>query len=464
MELNNLTERALDTHPVSVSELNRLLRETLEHTLPLLWVEGEVSGWVRAASGHVYFSLKDASAQVRCVMWRARAQLLSFAPQNGMRVSVRALVTVYEARADLQLVVESMRPAGEGDLHEAFVRLKAKLAAEGLFDVARKRSIPLYPRAIGLVTSSGAAALQDVLATLAQRAPHIPVFLYPSTVQGVAAGVALRAALEKAQSRVEADLLDVILLVRGGGNIEDLNAFNDESLVRQIIKSPVAVVSGVGHEIDFTLADFAADLRAATPTAAALLVSEGFFAARGQLQRLTSVLQQSMRRYVEYAQQNLDYLSRCLVHPHARLALAEQKMWRLQERLIHSRQQVMQRFFSPYEALWARLLGARPGFDFYEYRLLGLSVRLQQCAFRGLERKRHALNQIQTGLLALDPRAVLRRGYAIVRTEQGSVIREADEVLDRTPIEIELKTGVLYAITYVPSSKGVRLKNFKNVK
>ena len=360
MEPNNLTERALDTHPVSVSELNRLLRETLERTLPLLWVEGEVSGWVRAASGHVYFSLKDASAQVRCVMWRARAQLLSFAPQNGMRVSVRALVTVYEARADLQLVVESMRPAGEGDLHEAFVRLKAKLAAEGLFDVARKRSIPLYPRAIGLVTSSGAAALQDVLATLAQRAPHIPVFLYPSTVQGVGAGEALRAALEKAQSRVEADLLDVILLVRGGGNIEDLNAFNDESLVRQIIKSPVAVVSGVGHEIDFTLADFAADLRAATPTAAALLVSEGFFAARSQLQRLTSVLQQSMRRYVEYAQQNLDYLSRCLVHPHARLALAEQKMWRLQERLIHSRQQVMQRFFSPYEALWARLLGARP--------------------------------------------------------------------------------------------------------
>ncbi|HEY4801925.1 MAG TPA: exodeoxyribonuclease VII large subunit, partial [Paraburkholderia sp.] len=255
---------------VPVSALNRAIASMLERTFPLAWISGEVSNFTRAASGHWYFSIKDAQAQIRCVMFRGRAQYAEFTPREGDRIEVRALVTMYEPRGELQLNVEAVRRTGQGRLYEAFLRLKAQLEAEGLFDPERKRALPSHPRAIGVITSMQAAALRDVLTTLCRRAPHVPVIVYPAPVQGAGSAEKLTAMLETANARNE---VDVLVLCRGGGSIEDLWSFNDETLARAIAASAIPVVSGVGHETDFTIADFAADVRAPTPTGAAELVS-----------------------------------------------------------------------------------------------------------------------------------------------------------------------------------------------
>ena len=284
---------SLSSPVLGVSALNRMAREALEAALPLLWVGGEISNLTRASSGHVYFTLKDANAQVRCAMWRNRAQLLAFRPENGMRVEARALVTLYEARGDYQLNVEAVRPAGIGDLFEAFKRLKDKLAAEGLFDAEAKRALPRFPRAIGLITSPAAAALRDVLVTLERRAPQLSIVLYPAPVQGADAATRLTDAVRSASARAHGDGIEVLLLVRGGGSLEDLWSFNDEALARALRNCSVPVISGVGHETDFTIADFAADLRAPTPTGAAELVSAGWYAARHELATLRPQLERS---------------------------------------------------------------------------------------------------------------------------------------------------------------------------
>ena len=264
-------ESAVPAAPIlRVSALNRSVRDLLEHRLPLAWVAGEVSNFVQARSGHLYFSLKDSAAQVRCVMFRSRGMLLDWQPRDGMQVEVRALVTLYEPRGDFQLNVEFMRPAGLGALYEAFLRLRDKLEREGLFDPSAKRPLPAHPRAIGVITSRAAAALRDVLTTLRRRNPSIPVVVYPTAVQGEGAPAEIVAALAAAGRRGECD---VLILCRGGGSIEDLWAFNDERVARAVRASPIPVVAGVGHETDFTIADFAADVRAPTPTAAAELVS-----------------------------------------------------------------------------------------------------------------------------------------------------------------------------------------------
>ncbi|MFP5403699.1 MAG: exodeoxyribonuclease VII large subunit [Gammaproteobacteria bacterium] len=256
------TDALFDTAPtlpvLTVSELNRMARRALESQLPLLWVEGEVSNFTRAASGHWYFSLKDANAQVRCVMFRGRNQFADFTPANGDHVEVRALPSLYEARGDFQLGAEQIRRAGAGRLYEAFLKLKARLDAEGLFDPAKKRALPRFPRTLGIVTSPQAAALHDVLTALSRRMPGLPVILYPTPVQGAGAGAQIAAAIRTAGARAECD---VLLVCRGGGSLEDLWAFNDEAVARAIAMSPMPVVSGVGHETDFTIADFAADLR-----------------------------------------------------------------------------------------------------------------------------------------------------------------------------------------------------------
>ena len=251
-----------------VGSLLRAIADSLEARFNPVAVQGEIAGFSRASSGHCYFSLKDEQGQVRCAMFRRAAGLLDFSPSDGQLVELRGRLGVYEPRGELQLVVESMRQAGQGNLFEQFLALKAKLEAEGLFEVDRKRPLPLLPRAIGVVTSLGAAALHDVVSALQRRAPHIPVVIYPASVQGGQAAGELREALLKAYRREE---VDVLLLVRGGGAMEDLWAFNDEQLARTIVASPVPVVSGVGHETDFTIADFCADVRAPTPTAAAEL-------------------------------------------------------------------------------------------------------------------------------------------------------------------------------------------------
>src|SRR5512134_3332986 len=301
---------------LSVVELLRSVRDLLERRFPLAWVRGELSNLSRAPSGHCYFTLKDRAAQVECVMFRSRAALLDWEPRDGMQVEVRALATLYEPRGRFQLTVDAMRRAGLGPLYERFLRLKDKLGAEGLFDERLKRELPAHPRSIGVVTSLAAAALRDVLTTLARRNPAIEVIVYPAPVQGEGAAGRIAAALARASRRAECD---VLLLVRGGGSIEDLWPFNEEAVARAIRAARIPVVVGVGHETDFTIADFAADQRAPTPTAAAELASPARAELLARLADCVRCLAREMLRNIQYASQRLDGSTKRLVHPAARL-------------------------------------------------------------------------------------------------------------------------------------------------
>src|SRR5881396_307142 len=292
---------------LTVSELLRSVRDTLERRFPLAWVRGELSNLSRAPSGHRYFTLKDRGAQVDCVMYRSRAATLDAELREGMQVEAQVLVTLYEPRGRFQLTVESLRPAGLGPLYERFLRLKEKLEREGLFDLAAKRAPPAFPGCIGVLTSPAAAALRDVLTTLARRNPAIPVIVYPVPVQGEGAAARIAAMLASANAR---DECDVLLLVRGGGSIEDLWSFNEEKVARALRASRIPVVVGVGHESDFTIADFAADRRAPTPTAAAELVSASRAELLGRVADCVRGVGREMRRRLEYAMQNTDSLAR----------------------------------------------------------------------------------------------------------------------------------------------------------
>ena len=428
---------------VSVSELNRMARELLESALPLMWVGGEISNLVRAASGHVYFTLKDASAQVRCAMWRNRAQLLAFRPENGMRVEARALVTLYEARGDYQLSVEALRPAGIGSLFEAFNRLKDKLAAEGLFDEEGRRALPRYPRALGIVTSPQAAALRDVLVTLRRRAPHLPVVLYPAPVQGADAPVRLLEAVRSAGRRAAEDGVDVLLLVRGGGSIEDLWAFNDEALARALRACPLPVVCGVGHETDFTIADFAADLRAPTPTGAAELASAGWYAARAELAVLEPRLRRAVERRFGELAQRLDRAALRLVHPRERLHRERDTLARLGERLRHASARRLEAADLRTTRAGLRLRAAAPRPQALAARVDMLGERLARAATRLLEARSQRLDALAAHLQHLAPQAVLARGYAIARDERGRVLRSAADVPEGAAVSVQLADGRL---------------------
>ena len=410
---------------IGVSALNRLVRAALEAALPMLWVGGEISNLTRAASGHIYFTLKDAQAQVRCTIWRNRAQLLSFRPENGMRVEARALVTLFEARGDYQINVETLRPAGTGDLAEAFRRLKEKLTAEGLFDPARRRSLPAFPEGLGIVTSPAAAALRDVLVTLERRAPGLPVTIYPASVQGVDAPRQLCEALATAARRARMDGIELILLVRGGGSLEDLWAFNDETLARTIAACPLPVVSGIGHETDATIADFAADLRAPTPTGAAELVSAGYFSARDDLAVAARYLCQSITRQLEALAQRADRCALRLIHPRERLRRARENAIYHEQRL---RQAVMVRlgeFAHQLSKLALRLNARVPAPAVLRKQIDGIGERLDRAAHALIGAQRQRLVALSDGLRQLNPDAVLTRGYSIVRNAEGHIVRAA---------------------------------------
>ena len=434
----------LSAQVLSVAALNRLARETLERSIPLLWVGGEISNLTRAASGHLYFTLKDDQAQVRCAMWRNRAQLLAFRPENGMRVEARALVTLYEARGDYQLNVEALRPAGVGNLFEAFNRLKDKLAAEGLFDPATRRALPRFPRAIGIVTSPAAAALRDVLASLKRRAPHLPVVLYPAPVQGSEAPPRLVHALQQVGARARADAIDLVLLVRGGGGIEDLWAFNDEALARAIRACPVPVVSGVGHETDFTIADFAADLRAATPTAAAEFASAGYHAAHQQLDTLAPRLERVMRRQLETLAQRLDRCALRLVHPRERLQRGERELAALAARLDAALARQLERSRYRHAQLAVRLHALRPHPAREHERCSALAERLARGLGALLRRRHERLDALAAHLQHLAPQAVLARGYAIARAADGKVLRSVGGVHAGDAVSVQLADGALH--------------------
>ena len=426
---------------VSVSWLNRAARNVLEESFPLMWIAGEVSTLTRAASGHVYFTLKDEQAQVRCTMWRNRAQLLPFRLEHGMQVEVRALVSLFEPRGDYQLNVEAVRHAGVGNLYEAFLRLKARLEAEGLFEPAAKRALPRFPRGIAVVTSAQAAAWRDVTAALARRAPHVPVTLYPTPVQGDGAPAQIAAAIQRAGRHAARDGTDVLLLVRGGGSLEDLAAFNSEAVARAIRACPLPVVVGVGHETDVSIADFAADLRAATPTAAAELASAGFVELHDKLALLDARLTRAMQRRVETAAQRLDRVAARLSHPRQRLVQAGLRLETLTQAL-HAR---MARQLAAGEArvntLGLRLAARRPDLGQRRARLEALSLRLERAGSNLLERRRSRLDALAQHLAHLDPRGVLARGYSITRNAAGEIMRDARTLAPGDGIHVELHQG-----------------------
>lgn len=404
---------------VSVSTLNRQARECLEARFPLLWVAGEISNLTRAASGHFYFSLKDDVAQVRCVMFRNRAQLLPFQLSNGMQVEARSLVSLYEPRGDFQLSVEGLRRAGLGALYEAYGRLRERLAGEGLFDPARKRALPRFPRRLAVLTSLQAAALRDVLAALRRRAPHVPVEVHPVPVQGNGAAEQIAAAVRRVGNEGRCDAM---LLVRGGGSIEDLWAFNDEALARVIASSPVPVVTGVGHESDFTIADFVADLRAATPTAAAEMASAGFAEAGAALGRLRLALQRSMRDALQLRMQRVDRCGSRLLHPAQRLAHARLTLQHLGSRLAaayrHSQSDRRQEIARLHRSLAAR----RPATGALAAQLQAEAARLRGALRTRLAQHRARLERLGSNLGHLNPEAILGRGYSIVRDAQSRIL------------------------------------------
>ncbi|MBS1208761.1 MAG: exodeoxyribonuclease large subunit [Proteobacteria bacterium] len=414
------------------------LRRLIEASIPLGWVSGEISNLVRAASGHLYFTLKDERAQIRCTMWRTKAQLLPFQLSEGMRIEVRAQATLYEARGDLQLSVDSIRRAGLGNLYETFLRLKANLEAEGLFNTERKRLIPEFPHGIGIITSPAAAALRDVITTLRRRSPALPVILYPSPVQGDTAGPQIAAAIRTASVRARQDGISVLIVCRGGGSIEDLWAFNHEAVARAIAACSIPVISGVGHETDTTLADFAADLRAPTPTAAAEIASAGVYALRQHLPQLQSNLQRASQRRLQQASQRLDELQRRLTHPRARLVRSGERLTMLHLRLHQALQTHQRRLGTRIDTLATRLAAHAP-------RTAPLYARLQTCsqglARAGNWRLSHAqlqLDSLAARLASLNPDAVLARGYAIVRNEEGVILRDASATSDGERLEIQL--------------------------
>lgn len=423
---------------LSVREFNSVAKQVIEAGLPLLWVRGEISNFVNASSGHWYFSLKDAQAQVRCVMFRHKSQYLDFKPANGMQVEILALPTLYEARGDFQLTLEKMRPAGLGALYEAFEKLKRKLEQEGLFDAERKRALPFFPRQIGIVTSPQAAALRDVLRTLAQRMPSIPVLLYPTPVQGGDAAQKIAAAIREANERGECDTL---IVCRGGGSIEDLWAFNEEVVARAIAGSRIPVASGVGHETDFTIADFVADLRAATPTAAAQAAVPDAEELKQRLQQSIRHLARAVSRRFERHMQQLDYLQRRLIHPAQRMQQQRQHLEQLQQRLqlaqTHGAQQRQWRW----QDLRQRLRAVRPDVAELQTRHTVYSRRLQEIMARQLERHAARLVSLQQHLQHLDPTQVLARGYSMVRDGQGKIVVDSAQVSEGTPLEVTFARG-----------------------
>jgi exodeoxyribonuclease VII large subunit len=423
---------------LTVSELNRMARRALKSQLPLLWVEGEVSNFTRATSGHWYFSLKDAYAQVRCVMFRGRNQFADFTPANGDHVEIRALPSLYEARGEFQLGAESIRRAGAGRLYEAFLKLKAKLEAEGLFDPLNKRALPRFPRRIGVVTSPQAAALHDVLTALARRMPGLPVILYPTPVQGSGAGAQIAAAIRLAGARAECD---VLLVCRGGGSLEDLWAFNDEAVARAIAASPMPVVSGVGHETDFTLADFAADLRAPTPTAAAELASPVRQELLLQLGQLARQLQHQLARKQHSEMQRLDFLARRLVHPAEQLRRRQTDLKQLAQRLHAASRTRLTREQLRIAQLNQRLVTPRHVIQREQQRLDALGTRSQRAVQNSFGQRRLNLARLASSLVHLNPEGVLARGYSIVQRENGAVVQDATSLAAGDTLGIRFHRG-----------------------
>ncbi|MBF5004532.1 exodeoxyribonuclease VII large subunit [Diaphorobacter caeni] len=419
-----------------VGALCRAISDALQARFNPVAVRGEISGFSRAASGHCYFSIKDPQGQIRCAMFKRAASMMDFSPRDGELVEVRGRLGVYEARGDLQLVVESMQRAGQGALFEQFLRLKAKLEAEGLFDAGRKRDLPVFPRAIGVVTSPGAAAWHDVMTALRRRVPHIPVVMIPALVQGAQAPASIVRALETLYAR-SGDVpakdgvppVDVILLVRGGGSIEDLWSFNDEQVARTIVRSPVPLVSGVGHETDFTIADFCADLRAPTPTAAAELVAQPREVWLGALALMQERLSEAVERQLDRSAQRLDMAARQISRPSNHIARQRLALMRQAQSLRESAQQQLHRD---------------------DKRLEQWSATLPRMLERSLGRLDQRLAHAATRLELLNPQHVLARGYSLLSDAKGRTVTSVKQAPPGTALSAAVSDGVLDVVVTPP--------------
>ncbi len=439
-------ESAANRDIYSVSRLNREVRVLLERGFGSVWLEAEISNLAKPSSGHWYFSLKDATAQVRCCMFRQRNMVCAFAPRDGQKVLVRARIGLYEPRGEYQLVIDHMEDSGQGALKRQFEELSAKLAAEGLFAPERKRALPMVPKRIGVITSPTGAAIRDILHVLARRFAAVPVLIYPVAVQGAAAAAEITAAVRTACRRAECD---VLILARGGGSLEDLWAFNDEALARAIVASPIPIVSGIGHEIDFTIADFAADVRAPTPSAAAEIAVPDGEEWLASLARLAQRLQRGLRRRVEAQRERLRWLigRAALVSPTARLAQQTQRLDDLEQRLFRSMRQILADRRSALGERRSRLWQLSPVARLRNTaaRQAALYARLRAAALARLHLARERLAPLVRTLNAVSPLATLDRGYAIVSRMGGTIVRSAAEVSPGTPIEVRLAVGKIRA-------------------
>lgn len=410
---------------LSVAQLNTTVGQLLTQSFPALWVEGEISNFVRASSGHWYFSLKDASAQVRCAMFKGRTVSLNLAPRNGLKVLVHGKVGLYEPRGEYQFIAEYMEDAGVGALQRQFEALKQRLQQQGLFAEAHKRPLPTFPRSIGVITSPTGAAIRDILNVLKRRCPQIPVFIYPVLVQGEGSKEQIVQAIQQAEREPRCD---VLILARGGGSIEDLWSFNEEVVARAIYACTIPIISGVGHEIDFTIADFVADRRAPTPSAAAELVSPDMAALQAHTLRLARQLYRLQRRHLQQCSDNLQRLQQRLEkqRPTLRLQQKAQRLDELELRLRAASQRYLQQQHRRVTGLQTRLHNQSPLRHIAQYQQQ-LSRQQQYLTALLQQRLNHATQQLQSQvgrLNALSPLATLERGYSIVRQpETGTVIR-----------------------------------------
>ncbi|HBO18837.1 MAG TPA: exodeoxyribonuclease VII large subunit [Methylophilaceae bacterium] len=379
----------------SVKEINRLVRELLEQSFPSFWISGEISNFISASSGHWYFSLKDDEAQVRCTMFKNKNMAADWVPKNGEKIEAKCFIGLYEARGEYQLNIELIRHAGAGLLSEAFNQLKEKLLKEGLFEPSRKKPIPQFPKSIGVITSPTGAAIEDILITLKRRSPHIPVFIYPTLVQGKEAPSAIVKALEIANTRMECD---VLILARGGGSIEDLWAFNEEIVARAIVASKIPTITGVGHETDTTIADFVSDLRAPTPTGAAEIVTGHTVELIKTIQVYKNQLNKMMANVIRELMQKIDYLEKRLISP-------KQQLQRQKEQI-------------------------------HQYLL-----RINQSMKNAMMQYRLNIDKLKLNLDHLSPHAVLSRGYSIVTNVEGQIVNNVAQLKLNDKIHIQLNHG-----------------------
>lgn len=427
----------------SVSRLNREVRALLEGSFPLLWVEGEISNFSRPTSGHWYFTLKDEIAQVRCAMFRNRNMHIRFTPQSGMQVLIRARISMYESRGEFQIIAEHMEEAGDGALRRTFDELKAKLHSEGLFDSARKKTIPGFARQIGVITSPTGAAIRDILTTLKRRFPGIPVIVYPVAVQGADSAAQIAAMIQQANARRECD---VLILARGGGSLEDLWSFNEETVARAIFTSEIPIISGVGHEIDFTIADFVADQRAPTPTAAAELASPDRYELQKRIAHKYAQLSRAMHSQLRTLEQQLGHFTNRLQHPGRRLLDWSQRLDEAQLRIGNALAHSLRHAQARLAHLQTRLHGNKPALRMQQstHQLAYLQRRLAGCMQQYIKDRSAAMHRLAHSLDTVSPLATLQRGYAITTREKtGQILRSAKDVKVNDRIITQLAAGRL---------------------